>query len=62
MIKAQACLKAGKTKKSAHGDFADYTEIMAENYVSKYVVGDEEVEQAMPGEIDPNCRMTTHLS
>jgi len=62
MVKAQAYLKAGKMKKPAHGNFADYSEIMAENYVSKYVVGDEEVEQAMLGEIDPNCRMTTHLS
>ena len=48
-------------KNSTHGNFADYSEIMAENYVGKAVIGDEEVEQAMLGEIDPNCRMTTHL-
>jgi hypothetical protein len=51
-----------RTHHSTHGDFADYSEITAENYVAKAVVGDEEVEQAMLGEIDPNCRMTTHLS
>lgn len=51
-----------RTHHSTHGNFADYSEIMAENYVAKAVVGDEEVEQAMLGEIDPNCRMTTHLS
>lgn len=41
-------------KNTTHGNFADYNEIMAENYVAKGVVGDEEVEQAMLGEIDPN--------
>lgn len=40
-------------KNTTHGNFADYSEIMAENLVSKGVVGDEEVEQAMLGEIDP---------
>ncbi len=44
-----------------HGNFADYSEIMAENYVAKAVVRDEEAGQAMHGEIDPDCRMTFFL-
>jgi hypothetical protein len=51
-----------RTHQGTHGNFADYSEIMTENYVAKAVVGDEEVEQVMLGEIDPNCRMATHLS
>jgi len=44
------------------GNFADYSEIMAKNYSAKAVAGDEEAGQAMPGEIDPGCRMTTQVS
>jgi hypothetical protein len=29
---------------------------------AKAVAGDEEIEQEMLGEIDPDCRMITHLS
>ena len=36
-----------RTHHSTHRNFADYSEIMAENYAAKAVVGDEEVEQAM---------------
>ena len=41
-------------KNSTHANFTDYSEILAENFISKGVVGDKEVEQAMLGEIDPN--------
>ncbi|SCW84389.1 hypothetical protein SAMN04487970_106525 [Paenibacillus tianmuensis] len=41
-------------KNSTHMNFTDYNEIIAENYVSKEVVGDEEFEQATLGELDPN--------
>ena len=51
-----------RTHHSTRGNLADYSEIMAENSVAKAVVGDEEVEQAMLGEMGPHCRMTTRLS
>ncbi|GED69968.1 hypothetical protein BRE01_36700 [Brevibacillus reuszeri] len=41
-------------KNSTHGNFTDYSEILAENYVASSVIGDKEVKQAMLGEIDPN--------
>ncbi|WP_312118228.1 alpha/beta hydrolase [Brevibacillus reuszeri] len=40
-------------KNSTHANFTDYSEILAENFVSKGVVGDKEVEQEILGEIDP---------
>ena len=40
-------------KNSTHGNFADYNEFLAENFVSKATLGDEDVEQAMLGKIDP---------
>ncbi|WP_289140111.1 hypothetical protein [uncultured Brevibacillus sp.] len=43
-----------QVKNSTHANFTDYNEILAENYISKGVVGDKEVEQAILGEIDPN--------
>lgn len=42
-----------EVKNSTHANFTDYSEILAENYISRGVVGDKEVEQAMLGEIDP---------
>ena len=41
-------------KNSTHGNFMDYNEIMAENIVSKTIIGGEEVELAMLGEISPD--------
>ena len=41
-------------KNTTHANFADYNEFVAENYVSKGLVGDKEVEQALLGKIDPN--------
>ena len=41
-------------KNSTHANFTDYSEILAENFISKGVVEGKEVEQAMLGEIDPN--------
>ncbi|WHH57784.1 hypothetical protein [Petroclostridium sp. X23] len=41
-------------KNSTHGNFMDYNEILAENSVSRAVIGEKEVELAMLGEIDPN--------
>lgn len=40
-------------KNSTHANFTDYSEILDGNYISRGVVGDKEVEQAMLGEIDP---------
>lgn len=39
---------------STHSNFTDYSEIMAENLISKYKVGDEEIESAWLGTIDPD--------
>ena len=41
-------------KNSTQGNFMDYNEIMAETPVSKAVIGGEEVELAMLGEIYPD--------
>lgn len=41
-------------KNSTHANFTDYSEILAENFISKDVVEGKEVEQEMLGEIDPN--------
>lgn len=38
---------------STHSNFTDYSEIMAENPISKSKIGDEEVEIALLGTIDP---------
>lgn len=41
-------------KNTTHGNFADYNEIMAENYIGKATIAGKEVEQVMLGEIDPD--------
>ncbi|RED51171.1 hypothetical protein [Cohnella lupini] len=39
---------------STHANFADYNEILAENYIAKGVIDGKEVERAMLGKIDPD--------
>lgn len=41
-------------KNSTHGNFMDYNEILAENLVEKAVIGGQEVELPMLGEINPD--------
>jgi len=49
-------------KDTTHGTFMDYGEIMAKDHSETGAVSGKQVEQAMLGELGPNCRMTTHLS
>ncbi len=41
-------------KNSTHGNLTDFSELLAENYISIVVVANKEVEEDILGEIDPD--------
>ena len=60
-LNAEGDVYLATVKGSGHGNFADFNEILAENYIATAAIADQNVGQAMLGDIDPE-RMGTILN